>query len=257
MLRQLEHAEIMVDESAPSDRSMDLVYFPYLRFVSRDGVRERVSIVHEDVDATAVGPVLRRQIRVRRCPPDVFSRLVVRLCRMRGRTVASKLVTGGVSLSSTVPCMDRSAVFEHVDVFVSPLQASDAAVDVGAGAGSGVGTAAGPEAVARLRVSAMSGVTVTMIAWHSGPHASAEQRRRVCCGDSTGDGESVQPWSLFRRVLQQWEDVMCGMRLRAACCALHVVSMWECSEHLRCCCCDARRVPGSSVPECGTGRVSR
>jgi hypothetical protein len=30
--------------------------------------------------------------------------------------------TGGVSLSSTIPCIDRSAGFEHVDVFVSQLQ---------------------------------------------------------------------------------------------------------------------------------------
>jgi hypothetical protein len=66
--------------------------------------------------------------------------------------------------------------------------------------------------MARLRVSAMSGVSVTIIAWHSGAHASPEQQRRVCCGDSTVDGESVQPWSLFRRVLQQWDDVMQGGR---------------------------------------------
>jgi hypothetical protein len=203
MLRQLEHAEIMVDESAPSDRWMDLVYFPYLRFASRDGVRESSSVLHEGVDAMAVGPVLRRQMRVRRCPPDVFPRLVVRLCRMNRHGVASRLVIGGVSLSSAVPCIDHSDVLEHVDVFVGDA-------NVGMGAGSGVGTGAGPEAGARLRVSAMSGVTVTVIAWHSGSHASAEQRRRVCCGDLTGDGESVQPWSLFRRVLQQWEDVMRG-----------------------------------------------
>jgi hypothetical protein len=203
MLRQLEHVEIMVDESAPSDRSMDLVYFPYLRFASRDGVCESSSVMHEGVDATAVGPVLRRQMRVRRCPPDVFSRLVVRLCRMNRHGVASRLVIGGVSLSSAVPCIDHSDVFEHVDVFVGDA-------NVGMGAGSGVGTGAGPEAVARLRVSAMSGATVTVIAWHSGSHASAEQRRLVCCGDLTGDGESVQPWSLFRRVLQHWEDVMRG-----------------------------------------------
>jgi hypothetical protein len=200
MLRQLEHAEIMVDESAPSDRWMDLVYFPYLRFASRDGVREGASVMHEDVDATAVGPVLRRQMRVRRCPPDVLSRLIVRLCRMSGHGVASRLVMGGVSLSSTVPCIDRSAVFEHVDVGVSPLQSSDA--DVCESAGASVA-----EATTQLRVSAMSGVTVTVIAWHSGRHASSEQRRRVCCGDSTGDGG---PWSLFRRVLQQWDDVMRG-----------------------------------------------
>ncbi len=210
MLRHLEHTEIMVDESAPSDRWMDLVYFPYLRFASRDGVRESASDLHEGVDATAVGPVLRRQIRVRRCPPDVFSRLVVRLCRLRGPTVASRLVIGGVSLSSTVTCMDHSVVFERVGVFASPLQSSDAGADdvIGAGAGAGVGD----DTMARLRVSAMSGVTVTIIAWHSGAHASPEQRGRVCCGDSTVDGESVQPWSLFRRVLRQWDDVMQGAR---------------------------------------------
>jgi hypothetical protein len=203
MLRQLEHAEIMVDESAPSDRWMDLVYFPYLRFASRDGVRESASDLHEDVDATAVGPVLRRQMRVRRCPPDVFSRLIVRLCRMNRHGVASRLVTGGVSLSSTVPCIDQSELFEHVDVIVSPLQSSDAAVGAGA-------AAAGAGAAARLRVSSMSGMTVTMIAWHSGPRASTELRRHVCCGNLTSDGESVQPWSLFRSVLRQWDDVMQG-----------------------------------------------
>jgi hypothetical protein len=218
MLRQLEHAEIMVDESAPSDRSMDLVYFPYLRFASRDGVREGARDLHEDVDATTVGPVLRRQMRVRRCPPDVFARLIVRLCRLNRHGVASRPVIGGVSLSSTVPCMDRSAVFEYVDVFVSPLQSSDADARVDAAAATG----ATSEVLAQLRVSAMSGVTVTIIAWHSGAHASPEQRRRVCCGESTGDGGSVQPWSLFRRVMLQWDDVLQGVWQQLACCLLFV-----------------------------------
>jgi hypothetical protein len=42
----------------------------------------------------------------------------------------------------------------------------------------------------------------------------------VCCGDSTGDGG---PWSLFRRVLRQWDDVMRGMSL-ARCALLQYVS---------------------------------
>ncbi len=206
LLQQLEHAEVVVDECAPHDRSMDLVHFPYLRFGSRDGVRgcaDKVGVLREDVDATAVGPVIRREMLVRCCPPDVFSRLVVRLCRMGGRTTASRLVTSGVSLTCRLQSIAHAAVFEHVDVLVSHPQSADGSVSA-----QHVAAAGSAEATARFRVSAMSSILVVIVAWHSGAHASPAEARRVCCGGSCGN--EGEPWYLFRRVLETWDDVLQG-----------------------------------------------